>query len=69
VPAGSIITAPGGERFPVGYNGQAFVTGLDSGTALVARWNGTACAFELNLPEGEDPMPDLGVISCTESNR
>jgi outer membrane usher protein len=69
VPAGSIITAPGGERFPVGYNGQAFVTGLDSGSALVARWNGTACAFELNLPEGEDPMPDLGVISCTESER
>lgn len=69
VPAGSIITAPGGERFPVGYDGQAFVTGVDSGTALAARWNDTACAFELNLPEGEDPMPDLGVISCTESNR
>jgi outer membrane usher protein len=69
VPAGSMIAAPGGERFPVGYDGQAFVTGLDTGAALEARWNGTVCAFELILPEGEDPMPDLGVITCRESHR
>lgn len=69
VPAGSIVTAPGGERFPVGYDGQAFVTGVDSGTALEARWNGNVCAFELVLPESEEPMPDLGVIHCRESHR
>jgi outer membrane usher protein len=67
VPAGSIITAPNGERFPVGYEGEAFVTGVDTGTSLSARWNGTSCAFELVLPETDDPMPDLGTLTCRET--
>jgi outer membrane usher protein len=67
VPAGSIITAPNGERFPVGYDGEAFVTGVDTGTSLSARWNGTSCAFELVLPETDDPMPDLGTLTCRET--
>jgi outer membrane usher protein len=69
VPAGSIITAPDGERFPVGFDGVSFVTGLDSGIALSAQWNGTRCAFELVLPETEEPMPDLGILNCVEEHR
>jgi outer membrane usher protein len=69
VPAGSIITAPDGERFPVGFDGVSFVTGLDSGITLSAQWNGTRCAFALVLPETEEPMPDLGILSCVEEHR
>ena len=68
VPAGSVLATPSGERFPVGYDGQAFVTGVASGALLEAHWNGTVCAFELVLPDNEDPMPDLGVVACKESH-
>lgn len=66
VPAGSLIKTPDGEEFPIGYDGEAFVTGVASGTTLIATWNGTGCAFELNLPDSEEPLLDLGTIACEE---
>jgi len=68
VPAGSLISTPGGESFPVGYYGAAFVTGIDNGVQLNARWNGTVCSFELTLPDNDDPMPDLGTVICAEAH-
>ena len=69
VPAGSVIFLPNGDQFPVGYDGEAFVTGAVSGTSLTAGWNGTRCAFELTLPDSEDPLPDLGTITCEEASK
>lgn len=67
VPVGSVIFTPGGEQFPVGYDGETFVTGVDSGASLRATWNGTRCVFELILPDNDDPLPDLGTITCEEA--
>lgn len=69
VPAGSVISTPDGERFPVGFEGQTFVTGVASGTTLTASWNGVSCDFQLILPEGDEPLPDLGTITCEEAER
>ncbi len=68
VPAGSLITTANGEQFPVGYDGAAFVTGIDNGAGMAARWNGTVCRFQLALPDNEDPLPDLGAVTCEESH-
>lgn len=66
VPAGAVVFLPSGDQFPVGYDGEAFVTGAVSGKTLTAGWNGTRCVFELILPDTEDPLPDLGTITCEE---
>lgn len=68
VPAGSIISTAKGERFPVGYDGAAFVTDIANGADLAARWNGTVCSFQLTLPDNDDPLPDLGTVTCLESH-
>jgi outer membrane usher protein len=68
VPAGSIISTANGEQFPVGYDGAAFVTGIDHGADMAARWNGTVCRFQLTLPDNDDPLPDLGAVTCEESH-
>ena len=66
VPAGGLVFLPNGEQFPIGYDGEAFITGAVSGMSLTAGWNGTRCAFQLTLPDNEDPLPDLGTITCAE---
>lgn len=68
VPAGSMIAAPNGERFAVGFGGESYVNGIDSGTLLTVRWNDFACTFRLVLPDTAEAVPDLGTIDCLESN-
>ncbi len=66
LPAGTVITRNDAqESFPVGYDGLAYVTGLDDTTQLRARWDDHSCTFELTYPTGTDePLPDLGDVVC-----
>ncbi|MGE5624024.1 MAG: fimbria/pilus outer membrane usher protein [Bacillota bacterium] len=66
LPAGAEITAPGqGEPFPVGYDGEAYVTGLSGEVRLKADWADQACEFTVTIPgDSKDPLPDLGIFTC-----
>lgn len=65
LPAGMQVRLEGDAReFPVGYDGQVFLTGLAPRATLEAEWAGRRCRAELILDEGAGPMPDLGTLIC-----
>jgi len=63
VPAGATVRLAG-KSFPVVLDGVVYVTGLEHGTGGEATWVGGRCAFRVAMPTGEDPVPDLGTVSC-----
>ena len=69
VPAGALIEVPGqAQTFPVGYDGETYVTGLGGRVQLKASWGDTSCAFTVTVPtDSKDPIPDLGVYTCEAS--
>lgn len=65
VPAGSLVRVPGGERrFPVGFDGKAFLSGMGLRTEIEASWPGHTCQAQVDLPAEADEMPELGTVSC-----
>lgn len=69
VPPGSVIGLPDGSEFPVGYDGEAFVSGAEGTALLEVRWRGGGCRFRLPAPAGDEPMPHLGDLACEETAR
>lgn len=69
LPAGAAIEVPGQtESFPVGYDGEAYVTGLSGESRLKASWEDKTCEFTVDVPAvSKDPLPDLGVFTCEAS--
>jgi outer membrane usher protein len=63
VPAGALVRFMG-QDFPVTYDGVTYVTGFDHGTAGSAHWDGKGCSFRLEPPPLDDPLPDMGTVSC-----
>ena len=63
VPAGATVHFKGGD-FPVGLDGQTYVTGYDHGFAGEAHWPGERCVFRVPPPPLDDPLPQLGDIVC-----
>lgn len=66
LPVGSTLEWPTGRFWPVGYRGEAYVTGLEALSTLRARHNGAHCAFELTVPDSREPLLDLGTVICRE---
>lgn len=67
VPAGTMLTVAGQSgQFPVGYEGEAYVTGFAGGVKVTAEWDDHRC--ELILPGATSPdiVPDLGTLVCKE---
>lgn len=64
LPVGAVVATVDGELFPVGYNGEVFVTDLDEDNRLEARWNGQRCHFRLRVPDRDEPLRDLGDMAC-----
>jgi outer membrane usher protein len=54
-----------GQSFPVTFDGVTYVTGVDRVTAGEAQDGTRRCRFEVELPPGNDPLPDLGAVVCT----
>jgi outer membrane usher protein len=63
VPPGAHVHAPGGET-TVALDGLIFLTDAAGYNEAQASWPGNRCRFAFQRPEGGDPMPDLGEISC-----
>jgi outer membrane usher protein len=67
VPAGAMLTLAGqSEQFPVGYEGQAYVTGFAAGVKATAEWEDHRCEFTLPPSTSTDAVPDLGAVVCKE---
>lgn len=65
LPAGATVQIVGQTpTFPVGFNGEAYVTGLAAHTRLRASWDDESCEISVNLPKTNDPLPDLGTFVC-----
>ena len=64
LPAGAIVYDENGEAWPVGHRGEAFIAGLADTNLLQARHNGHRCSFELLVPDSDEPLPDLGQVTC-----
>jgi outer membrane usher protein len=63
VPVGAVVKLQG-TLFPVVTDGLVYVTGYDHGMAADATWTGGHCSFRLQPPPPDDPLPDMGTISC-----
>jgi len=68
VPSGARVTL-GGETFPVALNGLLYFTSGIERYDATARWHSGACAFAIDRPQGSDPVPDLGVVTCRATSR
>jgi outer membrane usher protein len=66
LPAGATVHVLGREAaFPVAMRGEAYVTGLERHTRLVARWNGQTCELAVALPQPAGPLPRIGPLPCS----
>jgi outer membrane usher protein len=63
LPAGASVTI-GGASFPVVLDGMVYITGYDRGMSGDARWAGTQCRFRIEAPVSNEPLPDLGAVTC-----
>jgi outer membrane usher protein len=65
VPTGAVVSIDGRpERFPVGYDGEAYLTRLADQQALTVQFNGTRCRLMLELDPAGPPISDLGPLRC-----
>ncbi len=65
IPSGAIIRVAGrDEEFPVGLEGEAYLTGLEEHNRLHASWKGKSCEFDAEFPRTADPLPSLGTFVC-----
>jgi outer membrane usher protein len=63
VPAGALINI-NNHIYTVGYEGQAYVSGLNSANHLNVSWGDQHCELEVPYIATDDPLPDLGLFIC-----
>lgn len=67
VPAGAMLYL-GAQSFPVGKMGLAYLRGVMPGDNTArAEWEGHRCTIRFNVPAGGGFQPDLGTLTCEES--
>jgi len=66
LPAGAEVHIVGkSQTFPVGMDGEVYVTGLAEHNILEATWENQSCKLIVNMPKHtQDPLPDLGTFDC-----
>ena len=65
IPSGALVRVVGrDEEFPVGLEGEAYVTGLEEHNRLRATWKGASCELDVDFPRTSDPLPSLGTFLC-----
>ena len=65
LPPGATVLVEGNPAtFPVGYNGETYLTGLQATNKLHASWRGQSCDMTVAFPPGDDPLPRIGPITC-----
>jgi outer membrane usher protein len=63
VPAGARVTTRN-ESAPVAMDGLVYLTAAAGEHDASADWPGHRCVFAFERPEGGDPLPDLGTVTC-----
>jgi outer membrane usher protein len=66
VPAGAAVAVEQ-RSYPVGMDGLAYIEEIGNASQAVAHWSGGQCRFVLQRPAGDEPIPDLGRVSCMAS--
>lgn len=65
LPAGATAKIIGGnEEFPVGFQGELYVTGLQAENVLDITWKTQHCQLHVAFSQTADPLPDLGHYRC-----
>jgi outer membrane usher protein len=65
MPPGATVHIAGHERyFPVGLDGETYVTGLGERNRLIVRWRGRQCEIDVPFAATSDPLPQLGSYTC-----
>ncbi len=69
LPVGALVQESGTATvYPVGYDGEVYVTGLGPSTRLRATWGSRSCEFVVSFKPSADPLPDLGLFICKDVN-
>jgi outer membrane usher protein len=63
VPAGAQVHTPH-EEAPVAYDGLVYLAHASGHQQASAEWPEFRCTFAFERPQGGDPQPDLGEITC-----
>ena len=50
--------------FPVGFDGEVYLSGLSERNVLRATWRGQSCLMAVDFVAGSDPLPFLGYLVC-----
>ena len=65
LPAGATVRIVGQQQyFPVGLNGEVYLTGLEAHNVIAASWDHHSCRLNVNMRQTQDPLPDLGTFIC-----
>ena len=65
LPAGATVQVVGQtQAFPVGLDGEVYLTGLQVHNEIEASWDHQSCKINVSLPQTSDPLPDLGTFIC-----
>jgi outer membrane usher protein len=65
VPLGSIAQLTSGAVFPIGYDGEAYVQGLQGNNKIsVTLPNGRRCAAEFGFEARPGDIPSIGPVTC-----
>lgn len=65
VPAGAVAMIEGmREEFPIGREGQAYLTGLQEMNTVTVSWQGRHCVVRVPYAKQQGTLPDLGVFTC-----
>ncbi len=65
LPAGATVQIVRQQQtFPVGLDGEVYLTGLATHNRLRASWDHQSCELNVSLPQTNDPLPDLGTFIC-----
>lgn len=65
LPPGATVRVQGQDKeFPVGYDGNTFVTGIGLTNRLYAKWAGQHCIADLTLANEKEILPYLGTWTC-----
>ena len=63
VPAGATASL-GGSAYPVALDGLLYVEGLQGLARVRVAWKDGQCSFDARRPAGNEPVPDLGTVTC-----
>ena len=65
LPAGATVRVEGQQQsFPVGFDGEVYLTGLAAHNVIEASWDHQRCRLTVTQPQTSDPLPDLGTFLC-----